>query len=118
MKQWLLGLLKGLGKRAVIKLLENYGDALQEDVKRNVQSKGPVAIDRYCDEWQSKIEAGIGKVSFLPDALRDRLIALVQEHGDDLQESLKKALLKGGPDALDRVFDAAQALLVARIQAL
>lgn len=45
-------------------------------------------------------------------------IKVVQEHGDKLQESLKKAIVERGPDAIDAVLDESQAALIAKIQAL
>jgi hypothetical protein len=42
----------------------------------------------------------------------------VQEEGDALQKALKEAIVREGPQAVDRVMDAAQAALISRIDAL
>ena len=70
--------------------------------------------------WES-IKAMAAKLN-----LREMLLAgaklqaikIVQEEGDKQQEALKKAIAEKGPDAIDAVFNASQAALIARIQAL
>lgn len=50
--------------------------------------------------------------------VKPALINLVVEHGDKLQEEVKKAIATGGPGAVDKVFDAAQAAMVEKINKL
>ena len=51
-------------------------------------------------------------------AAKERAIAIVQKHGDELQEKLKKAIVEKGPAAIDAVLDDSQAGLIAKIRAL
>lgn len=60
----------------------------------------------------------INPVTMLKATLKAAAIKAIEEEGNALQEAVKKAIANEGPGAVDRVFDAAQAALKSRIEAL
>ena len=100
------------------KLVQSEGDRLQREVKLALLEKGPDAIDSLFDSWQLRLVNGINFIKFAPAWLREAAIKIVQEEGDKLQARAKDAALKGGPEALDLAFDAAQGVILERISSL
>ena len=68
--------------------------------------------------WERLKALKLNPWALLKDALKKPLVTIIQEEGDKLQESVKKALVSGGPQAVDKAFDAFQAALKARIEAI
>lgn len=50
--------------------------------------------------------------------IKAQAILAVKEHGDELQEKVKKAVAEKGPDVIDGIFDEAQRKIEAKILAL
>lgn len=115
---WILNLLKGFGKRAALYLIEAEGAALKEKLKVEVAQIGPAAIDRNVDALQAKLIAGVEAITFLPAALKAKAHEAIQHYGDDLQAQIKGALKSQGPGGIDKAFEKATAVLVAKINAL
>ena len=116
--QWILNLLKPIGKSLAGVVIEQEGDRLQANLKIAIGLRGPKAIDSEVDKWQAKLIAALQKVKFLPDSWKSGAEQIIQAHGDQLQEALKQALEKGGLPAIDLVFDSSQAMLLAKINNL
>ena len=61
---------------------------------------------------------GLNPRRIILGTIKIKLIAVVEEEGNRLQETVKRAVDEKGPAAIDAAFDGFQELLKARIQAL
>ena len=116
--QWILNLLKPIGKSIAGVIIQQEGDRLQANIKIAISLRGPKAIDAEVDKWQDRLIGAIKTIKFLPEAWKAGAEQIIQSHGDQLQEALKQSLEKGGLPAIDVVFDSSQAMLLARINSL
>ena len=117
MKEWVVRLLK----QAAVYAVQTEGDRLQERLRAGIAKDGPAAIDRNIDDFQAKVGAAVhgwGPKWRWLENLRAQIGGLVQDFGDKLQAKLKKEVAEYGPSAVDRVFDAAQATLLKKIEEL
>lgn len=123
-KKLLEKMLKPLAKSLARHVVTQEGDRLQAEAKAALLKSGPNALDGVFDKSQDRIIAGLRRAHTTKPILSAinpilaRIEDMVQEHGDALQEKVKKEVSGKGPDALDVVFDRAQELLIARINAL
>lgn len=123
-KALLLKLFKPVLKAGAKRLVQSEGDKLQESVKDAAKGRGLLGIDAAFDASQLRVIAGVNRLRpkhkwlLWLNPFLDKLAGVVQEHGDALQEKVKQAFIAEGPAAIDRAFDGAQALLIARIEAL
>lgn len=69
------------------------------------------------DKLKALLKA-LNPLAALKATVKAAAIKAVEEEGNQLQEAVKEAIRKEGPQAVDKVFDAAQAALKARIEAL
>lgn len=112
------GLVKPFAKRQLQALVQKQGDILQARVLYVYDTDGPKGIDRAFDGFQLKTVALLHDIKFMPDWMRKSSIGIVQDYGDDLQAKVKKAAATGGHLAIEKAFDTAQEILIARIAAL
>ena len=111
--KWIKPFWQGLA----IELVQSEGDILQASVKKTLEERGPAGIDRLMDEWQARIQRGVRALP-LPEGIESRICEIVLDEGDKLQESLKHAAATGGPAAVDKAFDLAQAAILGKLKAL
>jgi len=111
-------LVKPLVKGQVIKLVQKEGDILQEKALYLYDREGPAGVDRAFDGTQLRLIATLQDIRFLPDALRKTVIRIIQDEGDKLQVRVKKIAEKGGHNAIEKAFDAAQEAIIAKIESL
>ena len=62
-----------------------------------------------------KIIAGIEKLWLVPKSSKEKLKDIIQSEGDALQASLDSAIKNGGVDAVNKIFDLSQAVLISRV---
>lgn len=116
MRSFFKAVMRGLGKRLAARLVRKEGDLLQAKVIEILRTKGPDEIDRVFDATQAAIEKGVLKAPFLSEQVKSSINAVVEQEGNKLQESVKKAWERGGLDGVAKAFDKAQEVLLARIQ--
>jgi len=111
----------GMLKRAAVAAITAEGPVIKQKIKDAVAADGPGAIDRSVGAAEGRITAAVEgwgpKWSWL-QPIRDQVAAEVKTHGDALAQNLDKQIAAQGPSAIDGVFDSAQAILIARINAL
>ena len=112
--QWLRPFWKVALKAAVKIALDEAREETQEAFIKH----GPRAIDRNIDAIQAKLDRGLAKLEFLPDGVEQKIKAIIQEKGDDLQSRLKESVVAGGPSAINAAFDKFKDELLARIDGL
>jgi len=103
------------GKKAARKLVSNQLEKLRTQAQAAFAQKGVPGVDRIVDGFQAKAISGVGKVTFLPEAFRERLSNLVQTQGDALQAKLDASVTMGGSAAIDAAFAFAQAEIDRRL---
>lgn len=110
-------MIRPIWQGALKALVQKKGDELQYKLREQIAAVGMKAIDRNVDKWQRDVIAGI-KALPLPDGIEAKLKAIVQDHGDRLQNKLHDAVGLYGPAGVDAAFDAAQKVLIGRIEKL
>lgn len=121
-KKWLVGSLKKIAIAVVVK----EGDSLQFKLRAQVNGEGDACrlcdkLDRVIDEAQRRtlvLVASSGPTWEFLKPIRAKLSDEISAHGDRLQEALREEIKVKGPVAIDAVFDRAQAVLIANIEAL
>ena len=114
----LFRVLKPIIKMVAIRIIQQEGDRLQARVKERVAERGPGEIDRIIDKVEVALKARLLNLPFLPESVRREMDRLLTEHAERLRSRLTGELAAKGMGAVDAVFDGAQALLIAQIEAL
>lgn len=122
MKAWLqrtlVSVVKPFAKKYAVGFVAKEGDILQQKVLYLYDTEGPKGIDRAFDSTQMRLIELAMRIPFAPDWLKKAIVNIVQEEGDALQANVKKVAAKGGREAIEKAFDAAQLAIIARIQEL
>ena len=108
--------IKPLWKQALKDLLQKEGDQCQVLLRSAVAAEGPGAIERVIDGWLGAVKRGLERLP-LPGWAKEWAIDFLGRHGSELKAKLI-AVAERGPDAIDVAFDAAQAVLISRVDAL
>lgn len=114
LKKLLMGLVKPLALKAVRK----EGDAIQARLVKEVERRGPGAVDHLIDELQDRILMALQGMSWIPAWIKTPFVEAVQKHGDEVQARLVDAVSRGGPELLNKAFDEAQDFLEGKLRAL
>lgn len=107
---------KGLLKEAV----QECGDWLQAEVQKDFAELGPKAVEKLAerlDRWGVRVSGLVSKVP-LPGGIKDRVQGFLSYEPAALKNGLREAMMNGGKDAIDSVFDQSQAVLISKIEAL
>jgi len=121
-KGWLLKALK----KASVAVVQKQGDEMQAELRAQVACGGGACdicdrLDRVIDGAQRKtlfLVATSGPSWAFLKPVRSKIAEAVLAHGDKLQAKLREEITAHGPKVLDAVFDKAQAVLIANIEAL
>ena len=111
--QWI----KPLWKQALKDLIQKEGDNAQVLLVAAVKADGAGSIEKVIDGWLRSIVAGLSRLP-LPSWARQPIVDMLTRHGQQLKNSLASAVADKGPGAVDIAFDASQAVLISRIDAL
>src|SRR3990167_5118654 len=126
MFKWVKGWIVGFLKQAAIAVVQKEGDLLQYKLKAQIIGEKDTCrlcdkLDRVIDEAQKRtlvLVASSGPIWAFLLPIREKIAREITTHGDKLQEALRAEIKSKGPTVIDKVFDAAQAVLIARIKAI
>lgn len=122
LKKWLVKSLKDVA----ISIIQKEGDHLQHQIRAQVAGEADHCrlcdkLDRIIDSAQNRtlvLVASRGPAWAFLLPVRQQLRDVIRQHGDSLQNKLREGIKKNGPQAIDKIIDSAQAVLIKNIEAL
>ena len=105
---------KPLAKAKLQAMVRQEGEFL----KRDLEEKGPEALDGLLRLWEQRILARIEAVGFLPQSVRDGAAALAKEEADKAIAEIEAEVKDKAPAEVDKAFAELEQRLCDRIGAL
>jgi len=69
-------------------------------------------------ELLKKLLKNVNPIELIKGAAKKPIIKMIQEHGDELQKQLVKAVEQNGPKIINKIVDETQKVLIEKIEKL